>query len=190
MLVLVAAGFTAAAQNWSNEQLMKANTVREVQELAPEEKLAVLYLNLARMYPKEFVAKELDDYYGPKNSGDYLKYSAYKKTLVAMMDKMEPMEPLSFDNALFENVVCFAKEQGESGATGHDRVSCPAMAGAAECASYGMETGRDIAMQWLIDDKVESLGHRKACLQKSYSKVGISMNAHKLYRYCAVADFR
>ncbi len=188
--MLLAAGFTAAAQKWSNDQLMQANTVRQIQELAPEEKAAVLYINLARMYPKEFVVKELEDYDGTKRFGNYLKNSSYKKSLIAMLDGMEPVGPLYFDNDLFENVVCFAKEQGEAGTIGHERVSCPAMAGAAECSSYGMDTGKDIAMQWLIDDKIESLGHRKACLQKNYTKIGVSMHPHKQYQYCAVADFR
>jgi len=44
-------------------------------------------------------------------------------------------------------------------------------------------------MQWLIDSGIESLGHRKICLQPAYKKIGIKVNPHFEYGHCAVAEF-
>jgi hypothetical protein len=42
------------AQQWSATQLAKANTAKKVKELTFEEKQTIMYLNLARMYPKDY----------------------------------------------------------------------------------------------------------------------------------------
>ena len=46
--------FNVNAQQWSAAQLAKANTANEVKELTFEEKQTIMYLNLARMYPKDY----------------------------------------------------------------------------------------------------------------------------------------
>jgi hypothetical protein len=51
-----------------------------------------------------------------------------------------------------------------------------------------MDTGKDIALQLLIDDEVPSLGHRINCLSKSYTKIGVSVNFPKKWGICAVID--
>ena len=50
-------------------------------------------------------------------------------------------------------------------------------------------TGKDIAMQLLIDHGVKSLGHRKISLSNEYSKIGVSVNTHSQWGICAVIDF-
>ena len=84
---------------------------------------------------------------------------------------------------------CFAKESGEAGLVGHNRISC--FEGfEAECCDYGHNEGKDIAISLLIDHDVPSLGHRKICLDESYDKVGASIKSHKTYGSCCVVDFK
>lgn len=180
-------GATAFTQEWTKEQINNANTATDIKYLSDVEKDAIMYINLARLYPKEFVKNELKDYYGPTKYGNYLKGSKYLKSLIKELEDMEAVNALNFDKELYEYAKCFAKESGEKGIVGHERVKC-AKGNFAECCSYGMETGKDIALQWLIDHDVPSLGHRKNCLNGSYTKIGLSVHTHKQYGHCAVAD--
>ncbi len=180
--------FLGISQTWSKEQLSNANTVKDIDYLTEAEKEAIVYINLARLYPKEFASIVVENYFGTHRYGDYLKDSEYRKSLITHLKSMTPVSALVFETELYENAKCFAKEQGEAGTTGHDRINC-AKGNYAECCSYGMDKGIDIAMQWLIDHGVPSLGHRINCLNRSYTKVGISVNTHTVWQNCAVADF-
>jgi uncharacterized protein YkwD len=51
-----------------------------------------------------------------------------------------------------------------------------------------MDTGKDIVLQLLIDHDVPSLGHRINCLNKAYTKVGVSVQKHINTDICAVID--
>ncbi|MEO8768661.1 MAG: CAP domain-containing protein [Ferruginibacter sp.] len=174
-------------QDWTDEQLGQADTGRDIDQLSEIEKDAIMFINLARLFPIEFVKIELESYTGPEGNENSLNNSTYKKSLVTLLNNSKPVGPLSFDNSLYQNAKCFAKESGIKGTVGHKRKNCPANY-SAECCSYGMDNGEDIAMQWLIDDKVQTLGHRRNCLNKAYSKIGISTYSHKKYGTCAVAD--
>jgi hypothetical protein len=55
------------AQGWSPEQLAQANTAASADFMTPEEKEAVLYINLCRLFPKDFLALEVNSC---KNSGE------------------------------------------------------------------------------------------------------------------------
>jgi hypothetical protein len=180
-------GYISYAQDWTEEQLKNANTAADIEYLTDVEKDAIKYINLARLYPKQFAKIELKDYYGPEKYGNYLKGSKYLKSLKSDLETMDAVEALKFDKALYENAKCFAKESGENGTTGHKRIKCP-KGNYAECCSYGMNTGKDIALQWLIDHDVPSLGHRINCLNGRYTKIGLSVHTHKVWDWCAVAD--
>jgi len=49
-------------------------------------------------------------------------------------------------------------------------------------------TSKDIVLQLLIDHDVPSLGHRINCLNKDYSKIGVSVQNHLKWDTCAVID--
>lgn len=181
--------YTSFSQGWTEAQLDSADTGKDIADLSEVEKDAILYINLARLYPQKFLENELNDYTGTEKYGAYLKNSSYKKSLVKELKTRKPIKALQFEKSLYDYAKCFAKESGETGAVTHKRRKC-ADGNFAECCSYGMETGRDIAMQWLIDDKTPDLGHRINCLNKDYSMIGISWHSHKKYSYCAVADMR
>jgi hypothetical protein len=175
------------AQTWTNEQLDNANTAKDIEYISNAERDAIMYINLARLYPKDFAKYEVENYYGPERFGNYLENSPYRKSLISTLNTMTPVKALQFDQTLYEYAKCFAKEQGEEGSTGHVRKTC-ADGNFAECCSYGMETGKDIALQWLIDHDVTSLGHRENCLNNEYTKIGLSCYTHAEYDFCCVAD--
>jgi uncharacterized protein YkwD len=175
---------TGFSQNWSQEQLNAANTAKAANYLTQVEKDVVLYLNLARLYPQQFVTIELKNLLSNRN------LTRYQRSLIADLNKRSSAPALQADAQLFEYANCFAKESGEKGIVGHKRVNCSKIPGAyAECCSYGMETGKSIVLQWLVDQDVPSLGHRINCLNAEYQKIGIKVHPHKVWTKCAVADF-
>jgi uncharacterized protein YkwD len=175
-------------QAWTTEQLNAANTAKEITYLNQAEKDAVMYINLARLYPQQFVTFELKKYLGTTEFGDYVKDSSYKKSLIRALNGAKPKAALKFDAVLYENAKCFAKESGDAGTQGHVRKKCP-KGNYSECCSYGMNTGKDIAMQLLIDHNVAGLGHRKICLDGSYTVIGVSTHDHTQWTTCAVLEF-
>jgi hypothetical protein len=177
----------ALAQGWTPEQRAAAATASEATHLTQAERDAIMYINLARLYPRDFARIELPNYGGPAKYGGYVLNSGYKQSLIAHLNSMEPVHALKFDEELYQNAKCFAREQGLDGSTGHTRKQCP-KGNYAENCSYGMDTGLDIALQWLIDHDVPSLGHRVNCLNKAYSKIGLSIHSHTVYGSCAVAE--
>lgn len=173
---------------WTQEQLNNANTAKNIKYLSQIEKDAIMYLNLARLYPKQFVSNEVEDYTGPEKNKMYLLGSTYKESLIKHLNALKPTTAFIFDKSLYENAKCFAEESGEKGIRGHDRINCK-KENYAECCSYGMTNGKDIALQLLIDHDVESLGHRNICLKSTYTKIGLSTHSHTLSGTCAVAEF-
>jgi hypothetical protein len=178
---------TVNAQNWTTNQIDKANTAKDIAYLTNVEKECVLYINLCRLYPKDFLNYEVLNYYGTDKFGDYVKNSSYRQSLINLLNTMQPVNALYFDNEAYKNAKCFAIEQGKAGTTGHTRINCKA-GNYAECCSYGMDTGKDIVMQFLIDHDVPSLGHRINCLNKAYTKIGVSVQNHIKWETCAVVD--
>ena len=179
------------AQTWTPAQLAKANTAKNITYLSKVEKEAIMYINLARLFPSDFIRNELVVSAGMNKGFFKMKNDRgpYQTTLVATLRKMKPVKALLFDKKLFETAKCFAKEQGASGATGHSRKKCQYGGYDAECCSYGQYTGIDVALQLLIDRGVPSLGHREICLDPYYAKIGLSLHPHKQYGTCAVLDF-
>ena len=146
-----------------------------------------MYINLARLYPKDFVQIEVMNYFGTDKYESIYKNSKYWTSLIAELNSTTQKNSLYFDNDLYENAKCFSKELGERSLESHQRKICEKKK-YAECLSYGMATGKDVAMQWLIDKDVPSLGHRKICLDSTYTKVAISVHSHKKWSTCAVAE--
>jgi len=171
-------------QDWSDDQLEKAGTAANIQSLTDAEKAIILYVNLARMYPKDFAVIELsDDYYLNTES------KSFTNSLREELNNAVPLAPLEFDAALYESARCFAKESGDRGTVGHKRKGCR-FERYAECCSYGVKEGWDVALQWLIDADVAGVGHRRNWLNPAFTKMAVSMQPHKKYRVCAVAEMK
>jgi len=181
--------FIGRSQGWTSEELQKANTAVNITSITNEEKEVIKYLNLARLFPQKFAILEVKDYLGSAKYGEYLKTSTYKQSLLTELQYRNPVEPAFFDESMYLLATCFAKESGEVGIVGHNRISCQDGFNG-ECCSYGEENGKDIVLQLLIDHNVPNLGHRKICLDESYDKVGASIKPHKVHGICCVIDFK
>ena len=178
-----------AQSGWTKEELASANTAANVVYLDDVEKETLLYINLARLYPQKFAKVEVEPYFGPPNYGDYLRKSTYKTSLLNDLRKRKPIHAMRPMEEITKETDCFAKELGESGRVGHERKICNELAVGAECCSFGMAKGKDIALQLLIDHDVPSLGHRLACLG-DFRYSGLSFCTHTVYRYCLVMQMR
>ena len=188
ILILPKLLISQISYEWTKKQLNNAYTVENISYLNDIEKEALIVLNLARLYPKKFVKIELLNYTGPNIYGDYLQKSRYKASLIRELNSMKPVPKLCPDFKLFKLANCFAKESSKHGIVGHKRKRCKD-GYFAECCSYGMFSGKEIILQLLIDHDVPSLGHRKICLSKEYSNVGISEGEHPKYTTCCILDF-
>lgn len=175
-------------ETWTDAELQTANTGKNISYFNDVEKETLKYINLARLYPKKFGQLEIKDYTGTSYYVNYVKDSPFKQTLLSTLSTMNPVPALVPDLAMTEIADCFSAEQGKNGTRGHDRKKCP-KGYAAECIAYGMDTGRDAAIELLIDHRIASLGHRKTCLEKKHKVVGISFGTHKEDRYLTVLDF-
>lgn len=109
------------SQTWSSQELEKANTCILIDDLSDIEKDAILFINLARLFPIKFAKIELLQYFGPEKYGAYLKDSPYKESLLSDLKTTKPMNALIYNEELRELAICFAVEQGASGYMGHDR---------------------------------------------------------------------
>ena len=175
---------------WYTEaEIAAANTAVNTTYLQAEERAVVLYSNLARLYPKKF-AQHLKTYVAglePDSRAEYLN-SDYYKSLLTDLATREPALPFYPDKVMYDYATCWAEESGLAGVTGHKRITCPDGPFAENC-SYGPKTGFDIVVQLLVDDGVESLGHRLNILSTFYSSMGVAIRPHKDFDNVTVQDF-
>jgi hypothetical protein len=175
------------AQAWTAKQLAAANTASTANYLTDIEKEVIQYLNLCRLYPSDFAKIEVRSYNGVPGIDDPSR-EKYKGSLLKDLVNRTPTEPLNVHELLSNDAKCFANELSKTNRVGHERKECKGRR-YAECLAFGNQTGREIVMEWLIDSGVESLGHRRNCLNSRYTKTGISIAPHKEYKQCAVAEF-
>ncbi len=166
-------------QSWTADQIKQANTADSVTVLTQVEKDVFIYLNLARLFPTDFIKYELNTYAANDYNANSLKQMLKSKRKLAAITWNEDMQ---------ETAACFAAEQGPTKKTGHRRKSCVTNYHG-ECISYGMETGRDIVMQLLLDYQVPDFGHRKICLANDMNTMGVKDGPHGLNGRMAVLDF-
>jgi uncharacterized protein YkwD len=153
-------------------------------------------LNAVRTDPQDFIKTQLTPYLKENN----LTNNRYVKSLVSDLKKTKKMNALKMSTALSDVAKLHALDMGRLGKIGHsssdgtsfaDRVRTKAKAGGmiAENCDYGHDSALDIVMALLIDDGIESLGHRKNILESKYQWVGIAIEDHKTYRVNTVMDF-
>lgn len=153
-------------------------------------------MNAVRTNPQDFIKTYLTPYLKENN----LTNNRYAKSLLSDLKKTNKMEPLKMSVALSEVSKMHALDMGGLGEVGHsssdgtsfaERVRSKAKAGGmiAENCDYGHESALDIVMALLIDDGIESLGHRKNILEPKYQWVGIAIEDHKTYGVNTVMDF-
>lgn len=173
---------------WTKREIDAANTAKDCPYMNQLERDVMLYVNLARMYPKRFIEIEVAGYEHPEGFSVHDGFPGYKSSLIAELRALQPLQPFVPDQELYGYAQCWAEESGRLGLRGHNRVKCAKYAYAAECCSYGVYTAIDIALQWLIDDNVPSLGHRHICLSPKYTHGGISHMGHSTAGHCTVLN--
>ncbi len=188
-LLLLFVQRVALCQSWTAAQLAAANTAKDAKMLSKEEKDMVLYINLARLYPKAFAQLEIKPYKG-LNDDEFLTDRSYKTSLIKEMNALQPLTALSFDQPLYNSAKCFSEELAERGSLSHIRKKCPAIPLtriSGECISQGYDRGREVVIAWLIDNGVPDLGHRKRIFEPRFVNIGVS-NTKKGDMF-SVADF-
>jgi uncharacterized protein YkwD len=174
------------AANWNIADL---DTARTVDYLSDLEKDIVLEMNMARSDPRKYAEMYINPGQGAfaKDCYEELRNSESRPVLL-------PKKGLS--QAAKDHVV----DTGPQGITGHTGTDGSSMSerlnrygtwkgGCSENCSYGHNTARGIVLQLLIDDGVESRGHRKNIMNKSSKYVGVAAGSHAKYRSMCVQDF-
>jgi uncharacterized protein YkwD len=172
---------------WNDAKFANANTAQAATYMNEDEKNIIHILNLARMDPQLFLKTIIEpiakDYWFVNTN------SKFYKSLINDLKKQKPLNLLLPDKTMFEIAYCHAKTMGSKGLVGHKRISKDCKEGfSGECCSYGISEPLEIIVQLLVDEGVESLGHRKILLG-DFQKVGVSIQPHKSYEYNAVLDF-
>lgn len=196
---------------WTKEELKSANTAGNASYLTGEEKDIVIYMNLVRMDGEKFFNTFLQDFIDDHNK-KMKQYSNYERLKISRNDsyyrslerdlkniKLLPVfwpdEALSWvaqQHANDMNKKNYAAHNSKDGRTATQRIAkMYPKKSSGENLSFGISSGLGNVCMLLIDKGVPDLGHRKMILNTSYllNTVGVSIQPHKTYRYCAVIDF-
>ena len=178
------------SSEWNNAKYKVCNTAAKAGYMSDSEKELIYILNLARMNPKLFCATVIKKY-PAYASQTRLINSTYFISLVDTMSKLQPLQILYPDSLCYNSAQCHAYHSGLTGYTGHtrDNDTCENLKHFnGECCDYGYSAPLDIVMALLVDEGVESLGHRWICLG-FYKRIGVSIQPHASYGTNAVMDF-
>ena len=171
--------------------LNKRDTACNESYLTLQEKRQFIYLNKIRLNPPRFA--ELYLIHRINNPG-------YSKETYDELKATKPMKPLYPSKALYLAARDHAKDMGENGKEGHISTNGDDLGKRIEkygkveitcgenCA-YGYEDGLTNVIQLLIDDGVETRGHRKNILNPDYGLAGIAIYKHKTYIWNCVHDY-
>lgn len=162
--------------------------------------LAVLEeLNLARMYPQTY-AKLLEDYRATfegnvakrqgKNSIATNEGTAAVDEAIRALKAQSPLDALRPSQGMSRAAKDHAKDIGGRGAISHNGQDGSAPADrisrygtwettAGENISFGMDSGRGVVIQLIVDDGVPGRGHRINIYNPEFQRVGIACGPHK-----------
>ena len=140
--------------------------------------------NYVRTKPKEYAEKVLKPFMATNNSASFQKYA---KSLYEELVTMKPVQSLAFDEPLMRSAQKFAEDHavskkighvGSNGSTMSQRIRQEAdgvfYSYLAESCSYGMgRDARGVMLQLLVDEGIESLGHRRNALNPNLNRLGV-----------------
>ncbi len=114
--------------------------------------------------------------------------------------KMQPVEPLTYDEDLAKAARFHCEDTGPSGLIGHNSSDGTSMNNRlrgyvkdrkvlGENIDYGNSCAEDIVVSLVIDDGVPSRGHLKNIMKSSFRHAGAAIGPHKLYGFMCAIDF-
>ncbi|MDQ3192064.1 MAG: CAP domain-containing protein [Bacteroidota bacterium] len=177
-----------AQTNWDEQTLEQANTAKNLNYLTLQEKEIIFYSNLARINGALFVETFLEDFLKRNNIKNNKWIISLKKDLKASPSLIALMPTKD----LHEAALSHAKKSGNTGQAGHQnfnsrtKILLKKYIGIGENCDYGNANGLFIVMSLLIDENVESLGHRKNILNPEYIYTGASIQKHKRHGFNGV----
>jgi uncharacterized protein YkwD len=174
---------------WDSLTIAKANTALDADYMTSEEKLVILITNLARtdglLFSETFLTTFMEG--EEKNK--------YTKSLFKDLKNVKGLSLLYPEEDLYKIAEGHAIKSGKSGHTGHQGFDArfkPVMKkynSVAENCAYGYDQAIDIVIRLLIDKDIKDLGHRVNMLSPEFNSIGVSIQAHKTYRFNCVMDF-
>jgi uncharacterized protein YkwD len=174
------------------------------------EKDVILEMNKVRRNPKKYAElyiKPTLKYYSGKNysvPGQITIVTQEGTTAVngcvSALSSSKSVGLLTAEKGIWLAAKDHAVDQSKTGKTGHngsdgsnpfqrmERYGGGYTTVGENCA-YGPNSGRDIVVQFLIDDGVPSRGHRKNIMNGAFTQTGLSIQTHPQFRYCCVIDY-
>lgn len=175
----------------------------------PLERAIVSELNVARTTPRRYVAY-LRDYRRHFSGRRYLPpgktvqivtsegTAAVDEAIGALLNQ-RPLPPLAWSDGLAAAAADLAREQEQSGETGHgagatgmrNRIERHGrwQRSIGENISYGPDEARQVVLQLIIDDGVKGRGHRRNIFDRSYREAGVACAPHPVFGTVCVIDF-
>jgi len=177
---------------WNEPKYAACNTAAGSNYMTPAEKEIIHIMNLMRQYPQQFVTLVVKNWPDSSNNNSW-KGNSYYTSLLTDLEKMKPAPLLRPDSVLWVSASCHAKTSGLAGYVGHQRQTADCKSKErflGECCDYGSSNPLSIVMSLLIDEGVESLGHRRIIMDGKYTGAAASIMPHKKYGTNAVINFR
>ncbi len=200
LLLLVVLSLGACAQNfrpnlrlWNRIHILKAKTCAYSISSTKQEQDLIFYCNLARLDGQLFVKTILKPYLEAK--GDTDMSDPYISSLIAELNRLPRLKPLWSSQLLTKMAKDYATSSGKAGIIGHEnfdqRFSSLYHSGktVGENCAYSQQNALNAVIDLLIDDGIESLGHRHNILSQVFSRVGVGIASHKNYNNVWVMEF-
>jgi hypothetical protein len=184
------------SREWDSPKYKRCNTAEHADYMSKEEKELIWILNLARVNPQLFrktVLKHAKEIYTYVDTSS----AKYYKSLDSSMRVMKPLGILKPDSLCALSARAHAEGSAATNYNGHWRQtpeSKKVTHFAGECCFSGSSDPLAIMLVFLIDESVESLGHRRICFGR-FTKLGTGLapikfdSAYINPRSAAVLDF-
>jgi uncharacterized protein YkwD len=177
------------ANDSSGWDIRALDTARSAAYLSDLEKDIILEMNMARSNPQKYA-----ELYINPNQGAFARecYEEFRraKSLPVLLPK-RGLSQAAKDHAADIGPKGLTDHTGSNGSSLGDRINRYGTwrSGASENLSFGYNTAREIVLQLLIDDGVQSREHRKNIMDANARFVGVAAGTHSRYRFMCVQDF-
>lgn len=176
---------------WTKEELAMANTAANA-DMSQTDRDIIFYCNLARMDGERFWDTYAKEYLKGQSNG-------YIKSLEKDLKGVKGLAMLYPELGLYKACKAHCEDMRDKNFFDHnssdgtktfDRIEKYYKGFSnAENIAAGHNKAIDIVMMWLVDEGIESLGHRKNILNVKSVCCGVCTMEHPKWRYCSTMDF-